>query len=183
MLFFTNQCQVYKTTVAAFDETKASNMGDYIAGKLGMDNGGVPIYMALTDKDYLGNMLFFFENGKVAKVEMKAYQTLTNRKKLLNAYSDKAPIVAIYYAPEEKEYLLTSSNGRMLLFNSAAIIAKTTKNTQGVAVMTQKRGHRLLKVDPYTDGILMKPHRYRTRTLPSAGSYMQAEEQGEQLMF
>jgi DNA gyrase subunit A len=103
--------------------------------------------------------------------------------KLLNAYSDKAPIIAILYAPEEQEYLLTSSNGRMLLFNSAAIMAKSTKNTQGVAVMTQKRGHRLLKVEPYADGMLMKPHRYRTRTLPSAGSYMQAEEQGEQLML
>ncbi len=183
LLFFTNQCQVYKSAVSAFDETKASNMGDYVAGKLGMDEGEVPIYMALTDKDYLGNMLFFFENGKVAKVEMSAYKTLTNRKKLLNAYSDKAPVVAIHYAPQEREYLMTSSNGRMLLFHSAAILAKTTKNTQGVAVMTQKRGHRLLKVEPYADGMLMKPHRYRTRTLPSAGSYMQAEEQGEQLML
>ena len=183
LLFFTDKQQVYKTTVHAFEETKASSLGDFVAAKLSMDEGERPLYMAVTDKDYLGNMLFFFENGKVAKVEMKAYKTLTNRKKLINAYSDKAPIVDIVYAPEEGEYLLTSSNGRMLLFNSAAIQSKTTKNTQGVAVMTQKRGHRLLKVEEYKDGMLMKPHRYRTRTLPSAGSYMQAEETGEQLSF
>ena len=183
LLFFTDKQQVYKTTVHAFEETKASSLGDFVAAKLSMDEGERPLYMAVTDEDYLGNMLFFFENGKVAKVEMKAYKTLTNRKKLINAYSDKAPIVDIVYAPEEGEYLLTSSNGRMLLFNCAAIQSKTTKNTQGVAVMTQKRGHRLLKVEEYKDGMLMKPHRYRTRTLPSAGSYMQSEEQGEQLTF
>ena len=183
LLFFTDKQQVYKTTVNAFEETKASSLGDFVAAKLAMDEGERPLYMAVTDKEYLGNMLFFFENGKVAKVEMKAYKTLTNRKKLINAYSDKAPIVDIVYAPTEGEYLLTSSNGRMLLFNSAAIQNKSTKNTQGVAVMTQKRGHRLMKVQAYTDGMLMKPHRYRTRTLPSAGSYMQAEETGEQLSF
>ena len=183
LLFFTDKQQVYKTTVHAFEETKASSMGDFVAAKLDMEEGERPIYMAVTDKEYLGNMLFFFENGKVAKVEMKSYKTLTNRKKLINAYSDKAPIVDVIYAPAEGEFLLTSSNGRMLLFYSAAIAAKTTKNTQGVAVMTQKRGHRLLKVQAYTDGMLMKPHRYRTKTLPSAGSYMQAEETGEQLSF
>ena len=183
LLFFTNRQQVYKTTAAAFDETKASSLGDFVAGKLGMEEGEAPVYMAVTDDAYAGHMLFFFENGKVAKVEMKAYKTLTNRKKLVAAYSDKSPLTAVWYAPEEGEYLLTSSNGRMLLFNSAAILAKSTKNTQGVAVMTQKRGQRLLKAVPYEAGMLMKPHRYRTRTLPSAGSYMQAEEQGEQLML
>ncbi len=183
LLFFTNRQQVYKTTAAAFDETKASSLGDFVAGKLGMEEGEAPVYMAVTDDAYAGHMLFFFENGKVAKVEMKAYKTLTNRKKLVAAYSDKSPLTAAFYAPEEGEYLLTSSNGRLLLFNSAAILAKSTKNTQGVAVMTQKRGQRLLKAVPYEAGMLMKPHRYRTRTLPSAGSYMQAEEQGEQLML
>ena len=182
ILIFTDQFQCYKSRLSDFEDGKASLLGDYLPQKLGMEPGENVLQVILPG-DYKGFMLFFFENGKVAKVEMKAYKTLTNRKKLINAYSDKAPIVDIVYAPTEGEYLLTSSNGRMLLFNSAAIQNKSTKNTQGVAVMTQKRGHRLMKVQAYTDGMLMKPHRYRTRTLPSAGSYMQAEETGEQLSF
>ena len=104
LLFFTNKCQVYKTRAAAFDETKASVLGDYVASKLGMDEGETAIYMAVT-ADYSGNVLFFFENGKVAKVEMKAYMTKTNRKKLIGAYSDKESLTAIFYSTEEKEYL------------------------------------------------------------------------------
>ena len=180
LLFFTNKCQVYKTKASAFDDTKASLLGDYVASKLEMDEGETAIYMAATS-DYSGNMLFFFENGKIAKVELKSYETKTNRKKLISAYSDKSALVSLFCSTEEKEYLLTSSNGRMLLFNSAMINVKTTKNTQGVAVMTQRKGHRLMNVKEYIDGMLSKPHRYRTKTLPSAGSYMKEEEKGEQI--
>ena len=145
-----------------------------------MDEGEKVVYMALVDS-YVGNMLFFFENGKVAKVEMNAYATKNNRKKLIAAYSDKAPLTCALYAPEECEFMMESSNGRVLLVNSALLSAKSTKNTQGVAVMTQKKGHRLMNVTVYTDGALNKPYRYRSKTLPAAGAIKQNEEFGEQL--
>ena len=141
-MFFTDKCQVYKTRAATFADTKASVLGDFVASKLEMDEGETVIYMAVI-KEYKGNMLFFYENGKVAKIDISAYETKTNRKKLINAYSDKSPLAAVVYATEEGEYMLRSSNGKILLFNSAAISVKTTKNTQGVAVMTQRKGHRL----------------------------------------
>lgn len=93
LLFFTDKCQVYKTRASEFSDTKASVLGDYIPAKLGMEEGESAVYMAVT-RDYKGFMLFIFENGKVAKVEMSAYATKTNRKKLIGAYSDKAPLAA-----------------------------------------------------------------------------------------
>ncbi len=180
LMFFTDKCQVYKTRAATFADTKASVLGDFVASKLEMDESETVIYMAVI-KEYKGNMLFFYENGKVAKIDISAYETKTNRKKLINAYSDKSPLAAVVYATEEGEYMLRSSNGKILLFNSAAISVKTTKNTQGVAVMTQRKGHRLMSAEPYVDGTLLSPHRYRTKTLPSAGSTLKAEEKGEQM--
>ena len=180
LMFFTDKCQVYKTRAAAFADTKASVLGDFVASKLEMEEGETVVYMAVI-KEYKGNMLFFYENGKVAKIDISAYETKTNRKKLINAYSDKSPLAAVVYATEEGEYMLRSSNGKILLFNSAAISTKTTKNTQGVAVMTQRKGHRLMSAEPYVDGTLLSPHRYRTKTLPSAGSTLKTEEKGEQM--
>ena len=180
LMFFTDKCQVYKTRAAAFADTKASVLGDFVASKLEMEEGETVVYMAVI-KEYKGNMLFFYENGKVAKIDISAYETKTNRKKLINAYSDKSPLAAVVYATEEGEYMLRSSNGKILLFNSAAISTKTTKNTPGVAVMTQRKGHRLMSAEPYVDGTLLSPHRYRTKTLPSAGSTLKAEEKGEQM--
>ena len=113
---------------------------------------------------------------------MSAYATKTNRRKLLAAYSDKAPLVAAIYAPEDSEYLLTSSSGKMLLLHSGALQSKTTKNTQGVAVMTLRRNHRVIRFEPYKEGSLQKPFRYRAKSLPAAGAMPAAEEtQGEQL--
>ena len=180
VLFFSNQCQVYKASLSDFADTKASVLGDYIPAKLGFDEGEGVVYMAITDK-YEGHMLFFFENGKVAKVEMKAYYTKTNRRKLLAAYSDKSPLTAALYLEEEKECLLTSSNGRRLLVHTSALAAKTTRNTQGVAVMTQRKGHRLASAEVYTEGTLPKEHRYRARNLPAAGALPLPEEAGEQM--
>ena len=157
-------------------------MGDFVAGKLEMEKDELPIYMVVTD-DYAGHMLFFFENGRVSKVEMSAYQTKTNRKKLIKAYCDKFPITSFAYAKEEGEYLLRSTNGRMLLLSTAVIVAKSAKDTQGIVVMTQKRGQHLCEATKYTEGLLDKPHRYRPRTLPGAGQLLSAEERGEQLMF
>lgn len=181
LLFFTDKCQVYKSRVSDFDDSKASVLGDYIPTALEFDDGEQPLYMAVTD-DFKGYMLFFFENGKVAKVDMSAYETKTNRKKLIKAYGAKSPIVAAMYIREDLELVLTSSSGRMLLFNTAVISPKTTKDTQGVGVMTMKKGQRLMNVRPYAEGEFSKPHRYRTKNLPALGSMPLPEDTaGEQL--
>lgn len=181
LLFFTDRCQVYKSRVSDFDDSKASVLGDYIPTALEFDDGEQPLYMAVTD-DFKGYMLFFFENGKVAKVDMSAYETKTNRKKLIKAYGAKSPIVAAMYIREDLELVLTSSSGRMLLFNTAVISPKTTKDTQGVGVMTMKKGQRLMNVRPYVEGEFSKPHRYRTKNLPALGSMPLPEDTaGEQL--
>ena len=180
LLFFTNKCQVYKAKASDFDDTKASVLGEYLPSRLGMDDGELPVYMAVTQK-YDGAMLFFFESGKVAKIAMEAYATKTNRKKLLSAYCDKEPLLCAYYAPVDREFLMNASGGRRLLFHSGAIQTKSSKNAQGVAVLTLKRGSRLMDVTPYEEGMLAKPHRYRPKSLPSAGALPAPEESGEQL--
>ncbi len=180
LLFFTNMSQVYKAKVSDFADTKASVFGDYIPAKLSMDEGERAVFVLKT-KDYSGYLLFAFENGKVAKVDLKSYETKTNRKKLINAYSDKSPLAGIGYCKEDKEFVITSSAGRMLLLHSGAISLKSTKNTQGVAVMKLKKGHRVMSIEPYTEGRFSKPSRYRTRTLPAAGALPSSEDEATQL--
>lgn len=180
LLFFTDQCQVYKAKGADFADSKASVLGEYIPAKLGMDPGESAIYMVVTT-DYTGYMLFSFENGKAAKVELSAYQTKTNRKKLIGAYSDKAPLCSILYLAEDLECVCQSSHGRILLMHTGAISAKSTRSTQGVAVMMLKRGHRLASVTPYHEGDFHNPSRYRKK-IPAAGALLAAEDvEGEQL--
>ncbi len=180
LLFFTDKCQVYKAKAADFDDTKASVLGDYVPSKLHMDAGESAMYMAVTT-DYKGYMLFFFENGKLAKVDLSAYETKTNRKKLIKAYCDKFPLAAIRQIREDCELVVQSTAGRILLLNTGAVSPKTTKDTQGVAVMTLKKGHRLASVRAYNEGEFQKPARYRTRSLPAAGALLSAEDAGEQL--
>ena len=180
LLFFSDNCQVYKSKGAEFDDTKASVLGDYIPSKLEFDKDENAVYMAVTD-DYSGYMVFVFKNGKIAKVDMSAYETKTNRKKLISAYSDKSPLVAAFYIKEDVELLLTASNGRRLLVNTAMIAPKTTKNTQGVAAMTIRKGHRVSDVVIFNEDMLKNAHRYRTRNLPAAGKLPAADEEGEQL--
>lgn len=180
LLFFTDRCQVYKAKTSDFADTKASVLGDFVASTLEMDKDENAIYMVNTS-DYKGYMLFFFENGKVAKVDLSAYATKTNRKKLIKAYCEKFPLAAVRYIREDCELVLTSTSGRILLLNTGAIAPKTTKDTQGVGVMTQKKNHRLDRVEDYREGMFQKPARYRTRNLPAAGSTLSAEDEGEQL--
>lgn len=182
LLFFTDKAQVYKTKVNEFKETKASTLGDYVPAKLNMDEGENSIY-AVDTKDYKGYMIFAFENGKIAKVPLSAYETKTNRKKLTGAYSDKSPIADIVYVKEDCEIMLTSSQGRVLLFNTGAIAEKASRSTIGVNVLTLKKGHRLISAKLYKEGDLAKPSRYRTKTLPAAGSTLSAEDKAEQLSF
>lgn len=180
LLFFTDKCRVYKAKAADFDDSKASVLGDYVASKLEMEPDENTVYMAVTT-DYKGFMLFFFENGKLAKIDLSAYETKTNRKKLIKAYCEKFPVVNMFCVTEDKEYVMKSTSGRILLLNTGAIAVKTTKDSMGVSVMTLKKGHRVSSVKEYTDGEFVKPARYRTRTLPAAGATLSADDVGEQL--
>ena len=180
LLFFTDKCRVYKAKAADFDDSKASVLGDYVASKLEMEPDENAVYMAVTT-DYKGFMLFFFENGKLAKIDLSAYETKTNRKKLIKACCEKFPVVNMFCVTEDKEYVMKSTSGRILLLNTCAIAVKTTKDSMGVSVMTLKKGHRVSSVKEYTDGEFVKPARYRTRTLPAAGATLSADDVGEQL--
>jgi len=179
LLFFSDKSQVYKMKAAEFSDTKASVLGEYIPARSQMEENERAVYMVST-LDYTGFMLFFFENGKIAKVDMGAYQTKTNRKKLISAYSDKSPLVAALYLKEDCEVLLTSSAGRMLLINTGLVMPKSTKNTQGVAAMTIKKGQRLVTVVVYSEGDLKNPARYKKK-IPALGALPSVEESEEQL--
>lgn len=179
-LFFTNKHQVYKTRLGEFEDSKASVMGDYLPAKFGMDEDELPICMVLTD-DYKGFMLFLFQNGKVAKVPLESYATKQNRKKLINAYSDKSELVWISPFMEEEEIAIRTSAGRLLLVNTAQISPKTTKNTAGVNVITLKKGQKIADVRRASSLELNDPHRYRVRTLPAMGAVLKAEDITEQI--
>lgn len=179
LLFFTNKCQVYKTRASEFPDTKASVLGEFIPARLGMEEEETVVAMVVT-KDYAGYLLVAFENGKAAKVEMSAYSTKTNRRKLLGAYSDKSPAVSILYLPEDQEVLFTSSHGRMLLVHTGAIPAKSTRNTQGVAVMTLKKNQKLASASVYQEGDLENPNRYR-KNIPSPGALSPQETSAGQM--
>lgn len=169
LLFFTDKCQVYKAKADDFAQTKASVLGDYVAAKLGFDEGENAVKMVAT-KDYKGMLLFAFENGKTAKVPLESYATKTNRKKLTGAYSDKSPLVGLLYMPEDEEVLFKASSGNMLLVHTGALALKTTRSTQGVAVLKPKKGHRLFSIERYKDGTFTNPKRYRTSSLPARGA-------------
>lgn len=169
LLFFTDKCQVYKAKADDFAQTKASVLGDYVAAKLGFDEGENAVKMVVT-KDYKGMLLFAFENGKAAKVPLESYATKTNRKKLTGAYSDKSPLVGLLYMSEDEEVLFKASSGNMLLVHTGALALKTTRSTQGVAVLKPKKGHRLFSIERYKDGTFTNPKRYRTGSLPARGA-------------
>lgn len=182
LLFFTNKCQVYKSRACDFDDTKASVLGDYVAAKLEMEEGELPVYMAVTS-DYSGYMMFFFENGKAAKVSLDAYRTVTKRKKLIKAFSDKSPVAAVMQLAADEEIVVISSAGRHLLLNTAVILPKTTKDTIGVGVMTLKKGQRLMSARKYREGEFAKAYRYRAKNLPAAGALLNSEDEAEQMTF
>ena len=182
LLFFTNRCQVYKCRAGDFSDGKASLMGEYVPAALGMEPEETPVFMALTE-DYKGYMLFFFDNGKCARVPMESYATKQNRKKLLKAYSDKAPLVQALQIREETELAIQTSAGRLLLVGTAQIPAKQTRDTAGVAVITLKKNQTITSIRPASEMELTNPHRYRVRTLPAAGALLRAEDTAEQMSF
>lgn len=182
LIFFTDKCTAYKSRACDFFDTKASVLGDYIPAKLSMDEGESPIYMVVT-KDYSGTLLFFFQNGKVAKVPLSAYETKTNRRKLMNAYSDKSPIVGVLYMPEECDFVLTASSGRMLLVNSEAVPLKTTRSTQGVAVMKLKKGQFVMRAEIFEQGRFKNEKRYRSKSLPTMGALPNGDDAEQLSLF
>lgn len=169
LLFFTNQQQVYKTKASAFEDSKASLLGDYIPAKLGFDEGEFVVSVILTN-DYSGMLLFVYENGKVAKVPLQSYATKTNRKKLANAYSDKSPLVTALPLLEEQHVLLRSSGNRALLFQTEELLSKTARNTQGVQVMTLKGKQVVLSAELLTAEQAEERKRYQAKTLPALGA-------------
>ena len=178
VMFFTDRCQVYKTRVSEFGDSKASVLGDYLPARLGMDEGENVIYMCLPG-DYSGHMLFFFANGKAAKVPLASYATTSNRRKLTGAYSDKAPLAAMLYIKEEAELALYSTEPRALIFHTALLSPKATRATQGVQVMTLKPKYRLDRVAAVADTGIVNHARYRVRSLPAAGALLRSEDSDE----
>ncbi len=179
VMFFTNRQQVYKCRLSDFDDAKASVLGDYLPSRLGMDPEEAVVSMVLPG-DYSGALLFFFENGKAARVELTAYATTSNRRRLTGAYSDKSPLAALLHLKEDRELALFSSENRVLIFNTALLSPKSTRSTQGVQVMTLKAKHRLTEAAAVEDAPLTNLPRYRCRAIPAAGALLR-EEDGEQM--
>ena len=180
LLFFTNHRQVYKSHAYDFNDSKASVLGDYVASALGMEEGEVPLYMVVTP-DYKGWMLFFYENGKCAKVPLSSYETKQNRRKLLKAYSDKAELAFMRHLPEETELAIFTTNNRLLLVGSALIPEKTTRDTAGVSVVALKKNAKIARVTLAEGLELNDAPRYRVRTLPAAGEILKDDDRAEQL--
>lgn len=183
LLVFTSKHQVYKAKLDDFPDTKASVLGEYLPGKLEMEEGETALYTAVIRK-YQGYMIFVFENGKLAKVDLSAYETKTNRKKLINAFSDKSPLAAAVYLEEDADIVITSQAGRNLLINTAVILPKTTKSTQGIQAMTlKKKSDKVISLHLYKEGEFEKEWRFRPKNLPAAGALLSAADVGEQLSF
>ena len=178
LLVFTDRCQVYKARCSDFEDSKASLLGDFLPAKLGFDEGE-NVAQVCFPADYSGNMLFVYENGKVAKVELSAYQTKSNRRKLTGAFCDKSPLVAAFLLREDTQLVLYSTEGRALIFSTAQIAAKTTRSTQGVAVLTLKRKATLHKAALLEKSGIVNAARYRTRTLPAVGALLKEEDAEE----
>lgn len=183
LLVFTSLHQVYKAKLDDFPDTKASVLGEYLPGKLEMEENETVLYTAVV-KEYKGYMIFVFENGKLAKVDLSAYETKTNRKKLINAFSDKSPLASAVYLEEDKDIVITSQSGRNLLLNTAIVMPKTTKNTQGVQAMTlKKKSDKVISLHLFQPGEFEKEWRFRPKNLPAAGALLSASDVGEQLTF
>lgn len=182
LLAFTDKGQVYKAKLDDFADGKASQLGTYVASKLEMEQDEKVVYIC-TVSEYMGYMLFVFENGKVAKVDISAYQTKTNRKKLLKAYSLKSPLACCEYITEDKEFVLCATNGRMLILNTGALTPKSSKDTIGVSVMTLKKNSKVESMHAYQEGEFEKAWRYRTKNLPAAGALPSPADNNQQISF
>ena len=178
LLVFTDKQQCYKTRMSDFDDSKASVLGDYLPTKLAMEPEERVVWACIPG-DYSGQLLFFFANGKAARVELSAYQTQTRRKKLTGAYSDKSPLVGAFLLREDRELAVYASDGRCMVFHTALLAPKTTRTTQGVNVMTLKAKRSVERVLPLEETAIVNAARYRARSLPVAGALLREEDRGE----
>ena len=179
VMFFTDKCQVYKTRLSDFDDSKASVLGDYLPAKLSMDSGENVVFAVLPGPDYAGALLFFFENGKAARVDLSAYKTTSNRRKLTGAYSDKSPLRCILRIDQDREVAVYSTEPRCLIFHTALLAPKTTRTTQGVAVMNLKPKYHLDTAAYLEDTAIANQSRYRMRAIPAAGALLRQEDTEE----
>ncbi len=179
LLVFTDKQQCYKTRLSDFDDAKASILGDYLPTKLDMEQGESVVWVCIPG-EYTAHILFVFQNGKVARVELSGYQTQTRRKKLTGAYSDKSPLVTAFLLTEDLELALTSTEGRCVVFHTASLTPKSTRSTQGVNVMTLKPKYRVERAEPLEKTTIVNAARYRARSLPIAGALLKEEDRGEE---
>ena len=177
-LVFTDRYQCYKSRLSDFDDGKASQLGDYLPQKLGFE-AGENLAALVFCGDYKGFVLFFFENGKAAKVPLSAYETKTNRKKLTGAYSDRSPLIKVVALDTDEQMAVYSTDGRAAIFSTAQLLPKTTRNTQGVAVMTLKKKATLRDAVLLSQSGIVNESRYRTKTIPSAGAVLKEEDSAE----
>ena len=177
-LFFSDRSNVYKMRISDLPDCKASALGEYLPNILGMEEGERILYMAVT-KDYSGYMLFAFENGKIAKVPMKSYETKTNRKKLTAAYSAKVPVASIRFVASDCELVAFTDNKKVLIFQTGKVAEKTTRSTQGVQVVTLNKGNKLEKVCGLDEVTFADFDAYRTKNIPARGSFLQDEDMGQ----
>ena len=177
LLVFTNRCQVYKTKLDVFPDAKASVLGDYLPQKLGMDEGETVAKVCLPG-DYQGVMVFVFENGKVAKVELSAYATKSNRRKLTGAYSDKSPLKAAFLLREENQIVLYSTDGRALVFSTAQLLSRNSRDTGGNYVLSLKRNALIHRAALLQESEIVNQSRYRAKALPAAGALLKEEDLG-----
>lgn len=188
LLFFTNHHEVYKAHAYDFEDTRASAMGDYVPAELEMEEGEYPIYMCAT-KDFAGYMMFFFENGKAAKVVFDGYETKTKRRKLMNAYSDRSPLIGIFYIEEDQEFLIHADNKRTLIFDTSAMNSVAARDSVGVQVLTLRSNtvaekvYRFTPKDEEENTIVKNGDRFRNRTVPHPGFFQRPEDQVDQITF
>lgn len=178
LLVFTDMQRVYKVKLSDIENTKASDLGIYMPTRLEMDEGE-HVIKTVPAGDYSGNLLLFFENGKIARIELAAFETKTNRKRLINAYSDKSPLVQILSIKEDVNAAVFSSDGRAMIFNTSMLQVKTSKSTQGVAGMSLKKNHRVTDAAAVEDTTIKNVSRYRAKSLPAAGALLKDEDRGE----
>lgn len=185
LIFFTNQHNAYKCRVCDFDDTKASALGDFVSAKLSMEQDEAVTAMAVTS-DYSGFMVFFFENGRVSKIPLESYKTVTNRRRLINAYCDKFPLAYSQFIPSDCEFALTASNNKVIIVNTALIPVKSSKNTQGVIVFTQKAKNTVTEVCPAELSGIKKTDYYRTKSIPAVGHFLREadlEDSAQETIF
>ncbi len=175
IVVITDGHQAYKSKVHEFEDMKASSLGEFLPGKIGMDAGEKPI-LVITTGDYKGYVVFFFEDGRCAKVPLTSYQTKANRKRLTGAYCDKLKLVKCVYVREDCEYVMSATNGKTLIVNTAMIPSKESRSTQGVKTMSMKGKNTLYKVEEYKDGMFKKPDKYKTKNLPAVGTFLSSED-------